>query len=82
MPGRAMQANRLQVLLHPMVILDLSWNRNGHRVAAGRANKFGRPAVSVKEEAKVLNNQTEDLMNQWKKVNYLENKNILRTTLN
>ncbi len=47
-----MQADRLQVLFHTLVVLDLSRNRNGHRLAAGAAGEFSRFAAWMKEEAK------------------------------
>lgn len=47
-----MQAGRLQVLFHSLVVLDLSWDRNGHCLAAVTADKFLRPAARTKEEAK------------------------------
>ena len=47
-----MQANRLQVLFHTLVVLDLRWDRNGHSVAAVTPKKFNRPAVWMKEETK------------------------------
>lgn len=59
MPGRAMQANRLQVLFHTLVVVDLSWDRNGHCVAAVKADEFCRLAASMNEEAKELD--TEEL---------------------
>lgn len=54
MPGRAIQADRLQFLFHALVVLDLCWDRNGHRGAAVTANKFNRLAAWMKEEAKEL----------------------------
>lgn len=36
-------ANRLQVLFHSLVVLDLSWDRNGHCLAAVRTAEFSRP---------------------------------------
>lgn len=46
-----MQADRLQVLFHSLVVLDLSWDRNGHRLTAGTTNEFNRLAAKIKEEA-------------------------------
>lgn len=52
-----MQANRLQVLFHTSVVLDLSGDRNGHRLAAVTTNEFNRLAAWVREEGKELNTQ-------------------------
>lgn len=54
MPGGAVQADGLQVLLHALVILDLSRDRDGHRLAAGAADELGRFAAWIHEEAKEL----------------------------
>lgn len=37
MPGGAY---RLKVLLHALVVVDLSWDRNGHRAAVFTDNKL------------------------------------------
>lgn len=73
MPGGAMQANRLQVLFHTLVVLDLSGDRNGHRLAAITNNEFNRLAAWVREEGKELNTQEcavrsnfDDFINQLK----------------
>lgn len=52
-----MQAGRLQVLLHTLVVMDLSWDRNGHRGAEHTADKFSRFAARMKEEVKELDTQ-------------------------
>lgn len=71
MPCRAMQSNRLQVLFHTLIVLDLSWDRNGHCVVAVKADKFCRIAASVKEEVLATEERTvwsvfEHITNQWR----------------
>lgn len=48
-PGGAMQADRLQVLFHSLVVLNLSWDRNGHCLAAVRTAEFSGLAAWARE---------------------------------
>lgn len=59
-PGRAVQANRLQVLFHTLVVMDLSWDRNGRCVAA----EFCRLAAHISEKMKQNKLDTEDVVLQ------------------
>lgn len=52
MPGGAVHADRLQVLLHTLVVLDLSRDRDGHRLAAVTSDTFNGLAAWTEEEAK------------------------------
>lgn len=54
-PGGAMQADRLQVLFHSLVVLDLSWDRNGHCLAAVRTGEFCRLAARARQKGNELN---------------------------
>lgn len=55
MPGGALQADRLQVLLYMLVVLDLSRNRDRHRLAPLTTNKFNRSVALVRGERKEIN---------------------------
>lgn len=55
MPCGAMHACMLQVLVHTLVVLDLSRDRNGYRLAAGWAIKFNRTAAWFADEPNKLN---------------------------
>lgn len=68
-----MQANRLQVLFHTLIVLDLSWDRNGHCVAAVKAKE----EVLDTEEWTVWS-VLGDFINQWNltKINSLKAKHI------
>lgn len=57
MPGGAVQASRLHFLFHTLVVVDLSWDRNGHRGTAVTAEEFNRIAAWMKEEANELEMQ-------------------------
>lgn len=54
MPGGALQADRLQVLLYMLVVLDLSRNRDRHRLAPVTTNKFNRFVALVRGERKEI----------------------------
>lgn len=67
-PGGATQASWLQVLFKAMVVLDLSWDRNGHRSVA---NEFNRLAAWMRvegntQECAVRRDATDDCINQLK----------------